>query len=193
LLQGIHRLVGSRLGSSGSTELASGFRRLTDKPGCAVKAVVHSGSYPRGNWFAPLRSNQSSGGGNETAEASGAEGRHDARFIRGDILHHATLMAHSSSIISRRFLARAIGRPGVENQMHRACPVTCACHRQALPAGYCGAVSLAFDYPRSKRSARILYTASHFFRRQRLTSSACSVPSPPTPVCIQCTSAQRLT
>ena len=30
---------------------------------------------PPGNWFAPPGSNQSSGGGNETAEASGAEGR----------------------------------------------------------------------------------------------------------------------
>jgi hypothetical protein len=70
-------VVRSRLGSSGSTELANGFRRLTDKPGCAVKAVVHSGSYPHGNSFAPLGGNQSSGGGNETAEASGAEGRHD--------------------------------------------------------------------------------------------------------------------
>jgi hypothetical protein len=52
-------VVRSRLGSSGSTELANGFRRLTDKPGCAVKAVVHSGSYPHGNWFAPLGGNQS--------------------------------------------------------------------------------------------------------------------------------------
>ena len=39
------------------------------------KAVVHSGSNPPGNWFAPPGSNQSSSGGNETAEASGAEGR----------------------------------------------------------------------------------------------------------------------
>ena len=39
------------------------------------KAVVHSGSNPPGNWFAPSGSNQSSRGGNETAEASGAEGR----------------------------------------------------------------------------------------------------------------------
>src|SRR5215813_4580570 len=39
------------------------------------KAVVHSGSNPPGNWFAPPGSNQSSGGGNETAEASGAESR----------------------------------------------------------------------------------------------------------------------
>jgi hypothetical protein len=30
---------------------------------------------PPGNWFAPPGSNQSSSGGNETAEASGAEGR----------------------------------------------------------------------------------------------------------------------
>ena len=30
--------------------------------------------YPPGNWFAPPGSNQSSSGGNETAEASGAEG-----------------------------------------------------------------------------------------------------------------------
>jgi hypothetical protein len=39
------------------------------------KAVVHSGSNPPGNWFAPPGSNQSSSGGNETAEASGAESR----------------------------------------------------------------------------------------------------------------------
>jgi hypothetical protein len=45
------------------------------KTGCAVKALVTAGVYPPGNWFAPPGSNQSSGGGNETAEASGAEGR----------------------------------------------------------------------------------------------------------------------
>ena len=39
------------------------------------KAVVHSGSNPPGNWFAPPGSNQSSDGGNEIAEASGAESR----------------------------------------------------------------------------------------------------------------------
>jgi hypothetical protein len=33
--------------------------------------VVHSGSNLPGNWFAPPGSNQSSSGGNETAEASG--------------------------------------------------------------------------------------------------------------------------
>jgi hypothetical protein len=38
-------------------------------------ALVHGGSTPPGNWFAPPGSNQSSGGGNETAEASGAESR----------------------------------------------------------------------------------------------------------------------
>ena len=37
--------------------------------------MVHSGSNPPGNWFAPPGSNRSSSGGNETAEASGAEGR----------------------------------------------------------------------------------------------------------------------
>ena len=35
-----------------------------------------AGVYPPGNWFAPPGSNQSSSGGNETAEASGAEGRY---------------------------------------------------------------------------------------------------------------------
>src|SRR5882672_1239054 len=34
-----------------------------------------AGVYPPGNWFAPPGSYQSSSGGNETAEASGAEGR----------------------------------------------------------------------------------------------------------------------
>jgi len=35
-----------------------------------------AGVYPPGNWFAPPGSNQSSSGGNEAAEASGAEGRY---------------------------------------------------------------------------------------------------------------------
>ena len=39
------------------------------------KVMVHSGVNPPGNWFAPPGSNQSSNGGNETAEASGAESR----------------------------------------------------------------------------------------------------------------------
>jgi len=39
------------------------------------KVMVHCGSNPPGNWFAPPGNNQSSGGGNETAEASGVEGR----------------------------------------------------------------------------------------------------------------------
>jgi hypothetical protein len=45
--------------------------------GCAVKRCwsTVAGVYPPGDWFAPPGSNQSSSGGNETAEASGAEGR----------------------------------------------------------------------------------------------------------------------
>ena len=44
--------------------------------GCAVKRRWSTaGVNPPGNWFAPPGSNQSSSGGNETAEASGAEGR----------------------------------------------------------------------------------------------------------------------
>jgi len=39
------------------------------------KALVHSGGNPPGNWFAPTGSNQTSSGGNETAAASGVEGR----------------------------------------------------------------------------------------------------------------------
>jgi hypothetical protein len=40
------------------------------------KALVLSGrAIPSGNWFVPPGSNQSSGGGNETAEAFGVEGR----------------------------------------------------------------------------------------------------------------------
>jgi len=40
------------------------------------KVVVHRRELNSpGNWFAPPGSNQSSGGGNETAEASGAESR----------------------------------------------------------------------------------------------------------------------
>src|SRR6516225_4799635 len=43
---------------------------------CAVKDAWSTvGESPPGNWFAPPGSNQSSSGGNETAEASGAEGR----------------------------------------------------------------------------------------------------------------------
>src|ERR1019366_3628316 len=44
--------------------------------GCAVKRRWSTaGVNPPGNWFAPPGSNQSSSGGNETAEASGAESR----------------------------------------------------------------------------------------------------------------------
>jgi len=44
--------------------------------GCAVKRRWSTaGVHPPGNWFAPPGSNQSSSGGNETAEASGVEGR----------------------------------------------------------------------------------------------------------------------
>jgi len=44
--------------------------------GCVVKGGgPQRESNPPGNWFAPPGSNQSSRGGNETAEASGAEGR----------------------------------------------------------------------------------------------------------------------
>jgi hypothetical protein len=43
---------------------------------CAVKRRWSTaGKVPPGNWFAPPGSNRSSGGGNETAEASGVEGR----------------------------------------------------------------------------------------------------------------------
>ncbi len=43
---------------------------------CAVKRRWSTaGVNLPGNWFAPPGSNQSSSGGNETAEASGAEGR----------------------------------------------------------------------------------------------------------------------
>ena len=44
--------------------------------GCAVKGGGPQRELnPSGNWFAPPGSNQSSSGGNETAEASGVEGR----------------------------------------------------------------------------------------------------------------------
>ena len=47
--------------------------RLT---GCAVKGGGPQRELnPSGNWFAPPGSNQSSSGGSETAEASGAESR----------------------------------------------------------------------------------------------------------------------
>ena len=44
--------------------------------GCAVKGGGPQRELdPPGNWFAPPGSNQSSSGGNETAEASGVESR----------------------------------------------------------------------------------------------------------------------
>ena len=44
--------------------------------GCAVKGGGPQREInPPGNWFAPPGSNQSSSGGNETAEASGAKSR----------------------------------------------------------------------------------------------------------------------
>ena len=49
---------------------------INSVPVCAVKRRWSTaGVYPPGNWFVPPGSNQSSSGGNETAEASGAEGR----------------------------------------------------------------------------------------------------------------------
>jgi hypothetical protein len=45
--------------------------------GCAVKGGGPQRELdPPGNWFAPPGSNQGSSGGNETAEASGANGRY---------------------------------------------------------------------------------------------------------------------
>ena len=55
---------------------AAGRLRSSRLFGCAVKRRRSTaGVYPPGNWFAPPGSNQSRSGGNETAEASGAEGR----------------------------------------------------------------------------------------------------------------------
>src|ERR1700747_2972078 len=53
------------------------FSRLRSRvTGCAVKGGGPQRELnPPGNWFAPPGSNQSSSGGNETAEASGAESR----------------------------------------------------------------------------------------------------------------------
>src|SRR5580658_9519081 len=49
---------------------------INAQTGCAVKRRWSTaGVNPPGNWFAPPGSNQSSSGGNETAEASGAEDR----------------------------------------------------------------------------------------------------------------------
>src|SRR5271157_5123254 len=49
---------------------------INAETGCAVKGGGPQRELnPPGNWFAPPGSNQSSSGGNETAEASGAEGR----------------------------------------------------------------------------------------------------------------------
>src|SRR6267378_166925 len=55
---------------------AAGRLRPNAETGCAVKGGGPQRELnPPGNWFAPPGSNQSSSGGNETAEASGAEGR----------------------------------------------------------------------------------------------------------------------
>ena len=52
-------------------------RLLNAVIGCAVKGGGPQRELdPPGNWFAPPASNQSSSGGNETAEASGAKGRY---------------------------------------------------------------------------------------------------------------------
>src|SRR5215472_222928 len=48
---------------------------VNEETGCVVKGGGPQRGNPPGNWFAPPGSNQSSSGGNETAEASGAEGR----------------------------------------------------------------------------------------------------------------------
>jgi hypothetical protein len=49
---------------------------VSQEIGCVVKGDGPQRELnPPENWFAPLGSNQSSSGGNETAEASGAEGR----------------------------------------------------------------------------------------------------------------------
>ena len=49
---------------------------VSRETGCAVKRRWSTaGVNPPGNWFAPPGSNQSSSGGNEAAEASGAESR----------------------------------------------------------------------------------------------------------------------
>jgi hypothetical protein len=56
--------------------VGSSHRLISPLIGCAVKRRWSTaGVYPPGNWFAPPGSNQRSSGGNETAEASDAEGR----------------------------------------------------------------------------------------------------------------------
>jgi len=59
--------------------LSSGERSVgpdNAETGCAVKGAGPQRELdPPGNWFAPPGSNQSSSGGNETAEASGVESR----------------------------------------------------------------------------------------------------------------------
>src|SRR5258708_14323319 len=64
------RLVGSDLCACRQ------FWKVYGLTGCAVKGGGPQRELdPSGNWFAPPGSNQSSSGGNETAEASGAESR----------------------------------------------------------------------------------------------------------------------
>jgi hypothetical protein len=73
LVSAMHARAVSHTSKGGSCEFSSTSNALI---GCAVKGGGPQRELdPPGNWFAPPGSNQSSSGGNETAEASGAEGR----------------------------------------------------------------------------------------------------------------------
>jgi hypothetical protein len=62
------------------------------------KAWSTTGLYPPGNWFAPPGSNQSSSGGNDTAEASGADGRSSGRL---NLNHRVTPRLHKPAYFQR--------------------------------------------------------------------------------------------
>jgi hypothetical protein len=73
---------------------------------------------PSGNWFAPPGSNQSSSGGNETAEASGAEGR------KGDLASVQAVTLVNAEQASKRLMQEPtrpgfVGRPKLVGRYER--------------------------------------------------------------------------
>jgi hypothetical protein len=79
---------------------------LSRVTGCAVKGGGPQRELnPPGNWFAPPGSNQSGCGGNETAEASGAEGR------KGDLASVQAVTLVNAEQASKRLMQEPT-RPG---------------------------------------------------------------------------------
>jgi len=79
---------------------------LSVETGCAVKGGGPQRELnPPGNWLAPPGSNQSSSGGDETAEASGAEGR------EGDLASTQAVTLVNAEQASKRLMQEPT-RPG---------------------------------------------------------------------------------